>query len=214
MLAMSHAHLSAPAKFRRSDRVPAALGGYARFVYRLKCSGSAQPTIEQFACWRQWLPVGSRPPLIVDLRLEDHEVSGARDDRPEDLLCKELGLEYLHLPIANHAVPPLDWEHLVRVQVLTRHNRGAWIHFHCQGGKARTTMAMTVLHMLVHPEAPLPIIAACQVGLGGKDLFRVRKPAAGEPAADERGRYLHSAYRRLARGVTPSDNPTTRAASL
>ena len=49
--------------------------------------------------------------------------------------------------------------------------RDAWVHFHCQAGRGRTTTFMSFFDMLRNPDVPLKDILYRQTELGGTSLY-------------------------------------------
>ena len=68
----------------------------------------------------------------------------------EELVTKDLGLEYVRFPVADHCPPPVDEVEafLQFVRDFDRRREPWWPHFHCHGGDGRTSSFLVMYDML------------------------------------------------------------------
>ena len=104
------------------------------------------------------------------------EVRGSLTERE---LAEGEGFGYLRIAAPDHVWPPEDqidaFFAFLRAQDLGR----IWLHFHCQAGKGRTGIFMSIADMMKNPDVPLEDIAARQAMTGSSYLLH------GDSAAKE-----------------------------
>jgi hypothetical protein len=90
-----------------------------------------------------------------------------------------LGYSFVPLPIVNHQPPAAGWidDFIKKVMpiLLSPHQ---WVHFHCKGGKARTTIALTVSQLLCHALMPLEALLRRQTANRGKNFLNEKYQGA------------------------------------
>jgi len=115
----------------------------------------------------------------------------------EKALVARLGLSYYRLPVLDHHRPE---ESVVAqfVSFVERLSANTWLHFHCRGGKGRSTTFMILYAILKNnKKATLEEISARQVQLGGSDLFSIsqeEEKAWKKEAAIERKQFIERFY--------------------
>jgi hypothetical protein len=96
----------------------------------------------------------------------------------EEELCRELGLDYVRVPVTDFSRPSdsqVD-RFVAMVQTL---DKDLWLHFHCKAGAGRTTTFMTMVDMMHNAwKVSRDDILQRQFLLGGVDLL------AGEKTPD------------------------------
>lgn len=97
----------------------------------------------------------------------------------ESSLSRRLGYHYLRLPVTDHEHPE-DESVDAFVDFVKAHPQGVWLHFHCRGGRGRTTTFMTMYDMLLNAKKlSMKEIVERQKRVGGSDLFKISdKPDA------------------------------------
>lgn len=91
----------------------------------------------------------------------------------ESALSKRLGYHYLRLPVSDHRHPENEIVDAF-IDFVKKHPQGVWLHFHCRGGKGRTTSFMTMYDMLVNgKKLSLNEIVERQKNVGGSNLFKI-----------------------------------------
>lgn len=91
----------------------------------------------------------------------------------EEALSKRLGFNYLRFPVSDHHRPE-DSIVDAFVEFIKTDPKDAWFHFHCRGGKGRTTTFMTMYDMLMNAKMlSANEIIIRQRQLGGSNLIKV-----------------------------------------
>lgn len=97
----------------------------------------------------------------------------AKNIQTESALAHELHTAYLRIPVSDHHKPEnaqID-AFITFVQTLPP---DAWLHFHCRGGKGRTTTFMILYDILRNgKQVALEEIVQRQALLGGSTLFKI-----------------------------------------
>lgn len=84
----------------------------------------------------------------------------------EEQVAKNLGLRYLRLTDTDHIFPnATSIDQFITFYKTLPSN--AWLHFHCEAGKGRTTTFMILYDILRNPQVPLEEILKRQHQLGG-----------------------------------------------
>lgn len=128
-----------------------------------RCSSSAQPLPDQFISISEFLK--PEKVVFVNLREEPFYVEFEGKIYSEEGFCKRLGFDYLHIPILDHSFPkPTE---IAKFYTLPKND---WIHFHCNAGKGRSTIAMCIYEMIRGTERSFEEILNKQVELGGTPI--------------------------------------------
>lgn len=91
----------------------------------------------------------------------------------EKQLCQRLGLHYLRLPVTDHSRPN-DEEVNHFVEFVKNQPKNSWLHFHCRGGRGRTTTFMMLYDILKNAKSDsLDKIISRQKAQGATDLFKI-----------------------------------------
>lgn len=87
----------------------------------------------------------------------------------EETLAARAGLHYVHFPITDHTAPS---EATIRqfISFMRSLPPDAWVHFHCEAGKGRTTTMMILWDIYNNPELPLETIVKRQHLIGGAQI--------------------------------------------
>ena len=88
----------------------------------------------------------------------------------EKQMVERYGWEYRRVTALDHTFPSDDVIDQF-LEVYRSLPQDAWVHFHCQAGRGRTTMYMTFYDMLKNPDVPLKDIMYRQTELGGTSLY-------------------------------------------
>ncbi len=108
--------------------------------------------------------------------------------KTERELVESLGSTYIRLPVTDHNRPSdeiLDQF----IELVNKIPADQWLHFHCKGGKGRTTTFLTLLDIIKNAnQVSLEDILARQQVIGGVDLVAGLDYKTGEKkrAAEER----------------------------
>lgn len=123
-------------------------------------------------------------------------------------LAKRLNLHYIRLAALDHHRPLNNIvDQFIAFEKELPAN--AWLHFHCRGGKGRTTIFM-VMNDIIHNGKKLPLddILKRQILLGGKDLFKINMDQSVKwkrEGAIERKQFLKDFYQYV---IDPQGYPT------
>ena len=136
--------------------------------------GRSVPEIEQDETQRLAALSGTRA-IFQPLGREDEAAYLPRAFSPrttatERATAEAAGFRYVRLAAADMVWPaaPVVDEFLALVAALPEN---AWLHFHCQAGRGRTTTFLAMYDILRNPGVPLEDIARRQALLGGSDLL-------------------------------------------
>ena len=113
----------------------------------------------------------------------------------EEMLSTQMGVRYVRLGVQDHCSPDdvtID-KFLELVGSLPARN---WIHFHCHGGKGRTSTFFLMYDILRnHSALSLRSLIDRQMALGGKDLENTAKSTQIEKEeAEKRLHFIHRFY--------------------
>lgn len=131
--------------------------------------------------------------------IENHilkkHVTQARTVTTEKELVKARGAEYVRIPVSDHHKPTND-EVDRFIHFFKTLNREKWIHFHCAGGKGRTTLFMTMYDMMINANRmSRNDIIERQHKLGGSDLLKIsQKDQLRQSWAKDRVNFLYRFY--------------------
>jgi len=117
----------------------------------------------------------------------------------EQQAVEELGVKYQRFLVADHFAPEAKQVDLF-VQFIKNLPKDAWVHFHCRGGKGRTTTFMVLYDIIKNAHLlPLDDILRRQYNLGGinlsEPLVRVIRKKWKEPAAKDRYGFIKKFYK-------------------
>lgn len=89
----------------------------------------------------------------------------------ERQLVEKLGIQYIRFPIADHLYPN-DQEVDNFIKFVKPLSKKTWIHFHCAGGRGRSTTLICMLDIMAnHQDLSVQEIIERQEALGGKNLY-------------------------------------------
>ncbi|WP_231473876.1 hypothetical protein [Selenomonas sp. ND2010] len=116
----------------------------------------------------------------------------------EQQLVEGAGWHYLRLTDTDHVWPAAA--NIEKFIAFTQSlPQDAWLHFHCQAGKGRTTAYMAMYDMMKNPEVPLRDILSRQYLLGGAYVaYESAKAVPGQWKADyyhQKARMIEKFYR-------------------
>ena len=117
----------------------------------------------------------------------------------EQRAVESLGVKYQRFVVTDHFAPEEKQVDLF-VHFIKNLPRDAWVHFHCRGGKGRTTTFMVLYDIIVNAHLlPLDVILQRQYNLGGVKLsestFNVIRKKWKEPAAKYRYGFIKKFYK-------------------
>jgi protein-tyrosine phosphatase len=115
--------------------------------------------------------------------------------KTEREIVESVGATYIRLPVVDHCRPTdqiID-QFIEIVKILPKDK---WLHFHCKGGKGRTTTFMSFLDIMNKSDRmTFDEIIAYQSSLGGQDLHDFNKISqVRSDAAEERLELLRKFY--------------------
>ena len=94
----------------------------------------------------------------------------ADETKTEKEVMESMGWEYRRVTALDHVFP--NDETLDQfLEVYRELPENAWVHFHCQAGRGRTTMYMVFFDMLRNPDVPMKDIFYRHAKLGGISLY-------------------------------------------
>ena len=106
----------------------------------------------------------------------------ATEAMTEEEAVKALGLNYYRLTALDHVFQ--DDETLDNFFEFYKSlpPSGAWLHFHCQAGRGRTTFFMCLVDMLMNPQVSLKDILYRQALIGGTSMYNDGSNQTGDQA--------------------------------
>ena len=91
----------------------------------------------------------------------------------EQSLTQRLNLNYIRFPISDHHRPD-DSEVDRFVEFIKNRPQNTWLHFHCRGGKGRSTTLMVMVDILENARVQsLNEILSHQKMIGAMDVFKI-----------------------------------------
>lgn len=115
--------------------------------------------------------------------------------KTEETVAKELGLRYVRLTATDHIWP--DEASIDRfIAFYKTLPKNAWLHFHCEAGKGRTTAFMSMYDIMKNPDVPLADILERQQLIGGNNVAAT--PDTGswkDPYYEEKAVMINKFYR-------------------
>ncbi|HXF91000.1 MAG TPA: hypothetical protein VNJ29_03620 [Candidatus Nitrosotenuis sp.] len=147
-------------------------------IYIVDLTGGDQPYLHgKYPL--DFLGYEAKNPNRYDLRLRRLFINGFGEILPQDFVSEEIvarqhGFEYLKF-FNTRREPPTS-EIIDRIiEIVETLPKDDWLHFHCLGGKGRTTVFMTIVDILKNgKKVSLEDIVKRQYLLGGIDLFDVQ----------------------------------------
>lgn len=89
----------------------------------------------------------------------------------EEQLAKELGINYVRIPVTDHFMPePKDVDQFLEFYKTLGADK--WLHFKCRGGKGRTTTFMAMTDMLRNLKVNKDQFVKRQIMINGTDINR------------------------------------------
>lgn len=124
-------------------------------------------------------------PMKIDSALSEKE------------LAQRYGLHYYRITATDHVWPSAEQvDSFIRFTKTLPEN--AWLHFHCEAGKGRTTAFLTMYDMMKNPDVPLGDILSRQYLLGGNYVaYEIKNPKPGQwkaPYYQEKARMIAAFY--------------------
>lgn len=115
--------------------------------------------------------------------------------KTEETVAKELGLRYVRLTATDHTWP--DEASIDRfIAFYKTLPKNAWLHFHCEAGKGRTTAFMAMYDMMKNPSVPLADILERQHLIGGNQVINTSsKDSWKTPYYEEKAVMINKFYR-------------------
>ncbi len=113
---------------------------------------------------------------------------------------EEQGIEYVRIPIGDHTKPtPEDVEEIL--SFFKRIHPSQWVHFHCAGGKGRTTTLMLLYDIFCnyqrYPHLKLIDYVLRHYLIGGINLFTYPHISWKSEAALARAQFIRDFYQKL-----------------
>jgi protein-tyrosine phosphatase len=120
------------------------------------------------------------------------------DLQTEQQVVEQLGANYFRLKVTDHHAPD-NAEVDLFVEFIKRLPKNSWLHFHCRGGKGRSTTFMAMYDMILHAKKlSLEDILARQQQLGGakldKNKYLTERQKWKEPAIANRYQFIQKFY--------------------
>lgn len=115
--------------------------------------------------------------------------------KTEETIAKELGLRYVRFTATDHTWP--DEASIDRfIAFYKTLPKNAWLHFHCEAGKGRTTAFMAMYDIMKNPDIPLADILARQQLIGGNNVAATSdKDTWKAPYYEEKAVMINKFYR-------------------
>lgn len=115
--------------------------------------------------------------------------------KTEEQVVKENGLRYIRLAVTDHTWP--DETSIDRFIALYKTlPKNAWLHFHCEAGKGRTTTFMAMYDIMKNPNLSLTNILKRQQLLGGNDVAHTMTEDTWKaPYYEEKAMMIRKFYR-------------------
>lgn len=132
---------------------------------------------------------------------------------PEDHAAKKAGLGYFRIEVPDYH-PPTPAQVDQFLAIIKKIPSNAWLHFHCAGGKGRTTTFMAMRDILANAQdVTLEDIITRQAKIGGIDLLGESSSLAEQPWKKEyhkaRTYYIRLFYTYVHSGAYPRETFTS-----
>lgn len=111
--------------------------------------------------------------VIYDLRriLRTGKFKHTKEDfQTEEEAVLEAGFNYINVHQTRRKIPQSEQVDRL-IYAMEKLPSDCWVHFHCVGGRGRTTVAMIMYHILKTPNVPLQDIINYQHSIGGEDIL-------------------------------------------
>ena len=117
----------------------------------------------------------------------------AESVRTEKEAAEAHGFEYYRLPCTDHVCPTPEVidDFISFVKTL---DDDTWLHFHCEGGKGRTTFFMALYDILQNPDVSLKDIAYRQCEIGGNYILTASDESWKSPYYAEKTQNVELIY--------------------
>ncbi len=142
--------------------------------------------------------------LLEEKQITVFEIECSRKEKKVEVLtaqteagaCQRAGVGYLRIPVTDHH-RPLDSEVDRFISFIKGLDKNTWLHFHCRGGKGRTTTFLAMYDIMRNVEkSSLDDIIMRQKLLGGSNLFSYDEDSLEKtPFAAERAEFIKNFYR-------------------
>ena len=107
-----------------------------------------------------------RATLDDDKNADEVDTSLIKTVTTEKNLVKKSNLHYVRIAATDHVWPsPENIDEFIKLYKSLP--KDAWLHFHCEAGKGRTTTFLAMYDMMKNPQVPLKDILYRQLLLGG-----------------------------------------------
>lgn len=116
-------------------------------------------------------------PLDKDKKAADLQLVKVESAMTEAELVRSAGMHYVRITATDHVWPAAENIDAF-IKLYHKLPQNAWLHFHCEAGKGRTTTYMSMYDMMRNPEVPLKDILYRQHMIGGN--YVGYRPKAGE----------------------------------
>ena len=138
------------------------------------------------------LPIAS---LDADKNAINEQTLTVTSAKTEETIAKELGLRYVRFTATDHTWP--DEASIDRfIAFYKTLPKNAWLHFHCEAGKGRTTAFMAMYDIMKNPDIPLADILARQQLIGGNNVAATSdKDTWKAPYYEEKAVMINKFYR-------------------
>ncbi|WP_127058368.1 phosphatase domain-containing putative toxin [Veillonella ratti] len=138
------------------------------------------------------LPIAS---LDADKNAFNEQTITVTSAKTEETVAKELGLRYVRFTATDHTWP--DEASIDRfIAFYKTLPKNAWLHFHCEAGKGRTTAFMAMYDIMKNPDVPLADILARQQLIGGNNVAATSdKDTWKAPYYEEKAVMINKFYR-------------------
>lgn len=98
----------------------------------------------------------------------------------ESELVESEGFRYVRIPITDHRWPKPEVLDSFIDFVKSIDTENVWMHFHCEAGKGRTGMMMTLYDIMKNPDVPMEDIAVRNTLLGGSYVLYIEEGEEAE----------------------------------
>ncbi|WP_295238475.1 protein tyrosine phosphatase [Veillonella sp.] len=119
----------------------------------------------------------------------------AQSVKTEEMVAKEAGLKYMRLTATDHIWPnEASIDRFIAFYKTLPKN--AWLHFHCEAGKGRTTAFMAMYDIMKNPNVPLADILKRQQLIGGNNVaYTTSEDTWKAPYYEEKAMMIRKFYR-------------------
>lgn len=114
--------------------------------------------------------------------------------KTEEELCRNYGVQYWRLPIANNPEKAAINKFIKFASSLPK---DTWVHIHCRGGEEITTTFLAILEMMRFENHSLYNILTRQHQIGGKDLLEMPSQVERQQAVRDRLNVIRNTFDEL-----------------